>query len=234
MVDAPQKGSGHSAGPAPIASAGGTTWPIIRGPAGGRLNQGNQMNRLTGLTLALAAAAVSSGCTFQHQAVRIEPQVDVLQSDLGKGRKVLVRVVDERPKTTLGTRGARGVGADMTIEGDVTQIFRMAIEDGLSKQGFSATQDASEQRQLRVELRNLDYDVIVGFWAGTLKVDTTLKGVCQQGAARQYEAMHRGEFVESVQVVQGAEANNSYVSDSASNAINALLRDRELMSCLAS
>jgi|GEM_PF-2185028 len=122
----------------------------------------------------------------------------------------------------------------MTIDGEVTDIVRSAIEDGLSKQNFAVTQDTLEERQLRVEIRNLDYDVIVGFWAGTLKVDTTLKGVCQHGSVRPYEGMHRGQFTESVQVVQGAEANDGYVSDSVSKAINALLSDRELMQCLSS
>lgn len=192
------------------------------------------MKRSPKVIVALAVATMAVGCTFKHQAVKIQPQIDVAQSDLGKGRKVLVRVVDERPKTTLGTRGARGVGADMTIEGDVTSIVGSAIEDGLTKQGFSVTHDPLEERQLRVELRNLDYDVIVGFWAGTLKVDTTLKGICQHGSVRPYEGMHRGQFTESVQVVQGAAANNDYVSDSVSKAMNSLLSDRELMQCLSS
>lgn len=194
---------------------------------------GKEMRGSSKMMLAVGAALALAGCTFKHQAVRIQPVLDIAQSDVGKGRKILLKVVDERPKTTLGTRGARGVGADMTIEGDVTQIVGAAIQDGLSRQGFSVSTDASEDRQLRVEIRNLDYDVIVGFWAGTLKVDTTLKGVCQHGGTRPYEGMHRGEFTESVQVVQGADANNGYVSDSVSKAINSLLADRELISCLA-
>lgn len=192
------------------------------------------MTRLLKVFGVLAMVTMAAGCTFKHQAVKIQPTVDIAQSDLGKGRKVLVRVVDERPKTTLGTRGARGVGADMTVEGDVTRILKSSIEEGLLKQVFVLTQDTLEERQLRVELRNLDYDVIVGFWAGTLKVDTTLKGVCQHGSTRPYEGMHRGQFTESVQVVQGAAANNDYVSDSVSKAMNSLLADQELMRCLSS
>lgn len=183
--------------------------------------------------VAVLLGSLLTGCTFTQQAVKVAPDVDVQTSDLGKGRKVRVLVVDERPRTTLGTRGARGVGADMTIEGDIVEIFRSSIEEGLGRQGFSPTRDPAEERELRVELRNLDYEVIVGFWAGTLKVDCSLKGICRQGALRPYEAVHRGEFVESVQVVQGAEANNRYVSDAASNAVNALLSDSELLQCLA-
>lgn len=186
------------------------------------------------LLVCLALASVFlTGCTFKHQAVRIQPQVDVPASTIGGGAAVRVNVVDQRPKTTLGTRGARGVGADMTIEGDLNQIFRSAIEDGLARQGFVPTQDQNEERELRVEVRNLDYDVIVGFWAGTLKVDCSLNAVCRQGGLRPYEEMHRGQFTESVQVVQGAEANNRYVSDAVSSAVNSLLSDQQLLQCLA-
>lgn len=185
------------------------------------------------LVALVLASALVSGCTFTHQAVKIQPQVDVAASELGAGRVVRVNVVDQRPKTTIGTRGARGVGADMTIDGDLRDIFRTAIEAGLARQGFTLTQDPSAERELRVEVRNLDYDVIVGFWAGTLKVDCSLNAVCRDGDLRPYEEMHRGQFTESVQVVQGAEANNKYVSDAVSSAVNSLLADQQLLQCLA-
>jgi len=175
----------------------------------------------------------ASGCTFTQQAVKITPQVEVSGGQVGNGARLRVNVVDERPKTTLGTRGAQGVGADMTIDGDLASIVRGAIEQGLERLGFSPTRDPGEARELRVEIRNLDYNVIVGFWAGTLKVDCSMKGVCVRGGTRPYELLHRGEFSESVQVVQGAEANNHYVSEAVSNAVNSLLADRELMQCLA-
>lgn len=175
----------------------------------------------------------ASGCAFSQQAVQITPQVEVSGEQIGNDAPVRVNVVDERPKTTLGTRGARGVGADMTIDGDLASIVRTAIEEGLTRLGFRPTQDPTVERELRVEVRNLDYGVIVGFWAGTLKVDCSMKSVCVRDASRPYEQLHRGEFVESVQVVQGAEANNAYVSEAVSNAVNSLLADRELMQCLA-
>lgn len=182
---------------------------------------------------ALCMALLASGCAFNEQAVRVTPQVDVAPGTVGEGVAVRVNVVDERPRTTLGTRGARGVGADLTVEGDLVSILRGAIETGLQRLSFETTQDPAQERELRVELRALDYNVLVGFWAGTLKVDTAMKAICRLGGLRPYEEVHRGEFTESVQVVQGAEANNGYVSSSVSQAVNSLLGDQQLMACLA-
>lgn len=182
----------------------------------------------------LAAIALSSGCAFAPQAVIISPQVDVQASEVGADRSVNLNVVDERPRTTLGTRGVRGVGADLTIEGDLSATVQKALVEGLAKQRFKPLIDSNpESRELRVEIRNLDYTMIMGFWSGTLKVDISLKAICIRGSQRPYEQLHRGEIAESVQVVQSAEANNSYISQAVSAAVNSLLKDRKLLICLS-
>lgn len=89
------------------------------------------------------------------------------------------------------------------------------------------------ENQLRVEIRNLDYAVNSGFWAGKLNIEFLLKGICIKGAARPYENMYRGEYRKNVQVVQGEESNNMFVNDVVSQAVNALLKDEQLMRCLA-
>lgn len=84
-----------------------------------------------------------------------------------------------------------------------------------------------------MEIRNLDYRVVVGFWAGTLSTECGLKAICIHGSARPFEQLYRGEFQESVQVVQTAEANQKYINAAVSKAINALLQDPRLIQCLA-
>jgi uncharacterized lipoprotein len=147
----------------------------------------------------LAAIAFSSGCVWAPQAVIISPQVDVQASEVGADRSIHLNVVDERPRKTLGTRGVRGVGADLTIEGDLVTTIQKALIEGLAKQRFKPLLDSNpESRELRLEIRNLDYTVIMGFWTGTLKVDISLKAICIRGSQRPYEQLHRGEVTESV------------------------------------
>lgn len=184
--------------------------------------------------LVVALVTLTTGCAFTAQAVKLQPEIQLAQSSLGRGRPVQVTVVDERPRSTLGTRGASGVGAELTVEGDLPAIVRSSITDGLKRQGFIPTTDKTlDGRELRVEIRNLDYSVTVGFWAGTLRTECGLKAICIRGASRPYEQLHRGEFQESVQVVQGEEANNLYVNAALSKALNALLQDHRLSACLA-
>lgn len=183
---------------------------------------------------AAAIVILFSGCAFTPQAVVIQPKVEGPASNIGKNQDLPLTVVDERPRQTIGTRGARGVGAEMTIDGNISNIVRNALAEGLAQQKFKVTAPGvNAASELRVEIRNLDYGVTVGFWAGSLRVDVGLKAICSRGNARPYEMLHRGEHNESVQVVQPPEANNAYVSAAVSQAVNSLLKDEQLMKCLA-
>jgi predicted esterase YcpF (UPF0227 family) len=77
------------------------------------------------------------------------------------------------------------------------------------------------------------YSMIMGFWAGTMRAQCSLKAVCIVGNTRPFEKMYHGERVESVQVVQTAAENTEYVNDAISKAVNAVLVDPELSNCLA-
>jgi len=181
--------------------------------------------------VAVVVAMALTGCAFQKQAIRLQPTVNVAASDIGAGKLTMVTVSDERPRTTLGTRGVGGIGEQLTLEGDLPTIVKNALEGGLQKQGFATNGPIANQ--LRVEIRNLDYTLNSGFWAGKLNVEFLLKGVCMKGDARPYEQMYRGEYRKNVQVVQGGDSNSQFVNQVVSDAINSLLADQALMRCLA-
>jgi len=184
--------------------------------------------------LALLVLLSLSGCAFTPQAVSIAPNVNVAASNIGSGREVSLNVVDERPKKTLGTVGARGIGADISLEGDLVAAVQRALADGFEKMDFKpGNAQLGNNTGIRVEIRNLDYVIIQGFWAGTLRVDAGLKAICIRNGLRPYEKLYHGEFVESIQVVQGKEANERYINTALSDAVNSLLSDRELLDCLA-
>ena len=178
--------------------------------------------------------ALLTGCAFTPQAVEVQPKIYVPEMSTGKGRVVYVNVVDERSRQTLGTRGA-GMGAELTIKGNLRSIISSSISGGLARQGFAPTPEiVAGARELRVEIRELDYEVKTGFWAGSLRTQCNLKGFCKQGAAALYENHHQGVFQSSIQVVQSEERNNQFVSDAVSRALDSLLADEKLMGCLAS
>jgi uncharacterized lipoprotein len=176
---------------------------------------------------------LTSGCAWTPQSAVLKPQLQSPLTSTGQGRPVLLTVVDERPRTTLGTRAITGVGAEISVQGDLTQIVKAAVTEGLQRQGFVVTPDKpADARELRVEIRNLDYGVTAGIAYGTLRTECGLKGICIIGSTRPYERLYRGEHRETVLLVQTAEANEKYLNTALSEAINALLRDSQVTQTL--
>ena len=179
-------------------------------------------------------AVLTPACAFTPQAVVLKPDIQPTVYSNVQGRTVSLTIVDERPRQTLGTRSVKGVGAELTVSGDITDTVRTAIADGLQRQGFVITSGKpTDGRELRVEIRNLDYGVTKGFWAGSLRTECGLKAICIIGSTRPYEKLYRGEHQESVQFVQGNAANEKYLNSAISKAINLLLQDPQLINCLA-
>jgi uncharacterized lipoprotein len=181
----------------------------------------------------LGLIVIMSGCAYAPQAVKITPEPQVAPTTAGQGKSIVVAVIDERPRKTLGTRGVKGVGAEITIDGDLPLIIQESLIGGLRQQGFTPTAtNINETRQLRAEIRNLDYELLMGFWSGTLRTAFGLKAYCILGANRPYERLYLGEFRESVLVVQGEEANERYINAAVSSALNELFQDELLTKCL--
>jgi uncharacterized lipoprotein YajG len=184
--------------------------------------------------IVVCLVVLGSSCAFTPQSVSLSPDIQTTPDSVVSGKQVMLTVVDERPRKSLGTRGVKGVGADLTIEGDLSDVVRKALTDGLTQRGFTITPNKpADGRELRVEIRNLDYNVTMGFWTGSLKVDSTLKGICIIGSTRQYENVYRGDYQENVMAVQTSGANEKYINKVISQAINELLRDQQLIQCLA-
>jgi len=185
------------------------------------------------LAMLLAVVSMGSGCAFQSQAVKITPEVKSISNVSGSGKNVQLVVLDERPSKVIGQRGVGSAGADMTVDGDLQSIVAAAISSGLEQHRFSTqSQDSHDLSRLRVEIRNLESKNIMGFWAGTLRDEFSLKGICKSAKGGDYEQMYNGIFETSIQVVPTGEANNKYISAAVSDAVNKLVNDDQLLRCL--
>lgn len=176
----------------------------------------------------------TASCAFTPQAVYLRPQLPAMKTSVGQGKAVAVTVVDERPRSTLGTRGAKGVGADITLKEDLASMLRPAVADSLRQRGFNPVIDKpADGRELRIEVRTLDYTLTQGLLAGNLRTECSLKAVCILGHTRPYENFYRGEHTQTALVIPSGSANEAYINDAVSKALEPLLQDSELMQCLA-
>ena len=140
-------------------------------------------------------AVFTSGCAFiPHKPVVIKPDLSVKENTIGQGQEVWINVVDERSELILGTRSF-GIGSEISVEGDLRMAVSNSLTDGLMRQSFSPVYTrSSDGRELRVEIRNLNYTLTQGFWENTVRARCGLKAFCFLGNSRLYEYLYRGEY----------------------------------------
>jgi len=191
------------------------------------------MKPLPLLIVVLASFLVTS-CALTPQSVTLRPKVEVAATSLGQGRTVGVTVVDERPRSIVGYRGVGTMGATITTAGDPPSAVQAALADGLRRHGFNPVMgQVPEGRELRVEIRGLDYTLSQAVFGSTLRTESTLKGICVIGSTRPYEGTYRGEYEESIHIVPSDSANEEYLNLVLSRAIQRLFQDTQLIQCLA-
>ena len=201
----------------------------------------------TRVIIPLAIVLIFSGCwAFQPHAVLLKPDVNVQSGDIGSDKSIMLNVIDERTETTLGFRmpGRQDLlkknprGALLTIEGDIVEIVSDSLSKGLLAQGFQITRSPDEGtaklKELRVELRALEYRLLTGGIPYYAKTISRMKGICIVDSLYPYEKLYRGTHEESVYMFTPTDAHiNKYVNIALSHAINNLLSDSRLLKCLA-
>jgi uncharacterized lipoprotein YajG len=138
----------------------------------------------------------------------------------------------KRPRDVIGYRGVGRFGAAITGKQDLSSVIRSTLHENLTRMGFASTVALSTGTQLRVEIRSLEHSVIPGLFAGNVEADAALKANCLINKAPEYEKLYRGSFREQVVVIQFAENNQRHINTALSEAVQSMLDDQELLSCL--
>lgn len=174
-------------------------------------------------------------CAFNPQKVNLQPVLTASGSDVGKGRLISLKVVDERPKYVLGHRGgAYGAAAEITTDQDVSEIIRSKVSEGLRAHGFEvAAAGANAPLSMKVEIRLIEYSTSTGMWTGGVHTKAALKVVCKN-ASRDYENLYRQENEDRIMVVPTAEKNEESINKVISETLDKNFQDQELMKFLAS
>jgi hypothetical protein len=183
------------------------------------------------------ASFLGASCALTPLSVTLRPKVEVAATSLGQGRTVGVTVLDERPRSIVGYRGVGPygpTGATITTAGDPSSAVRETLVDGLKRHGFNpVTGQIPEGRELRAEIRGLDYTRSQAIFASTLRAEFTLKGICVIGSARPHEGTYRGQHEESIHIDQDDSGIEEYLNLVSSLAIQRLFQDTQLIQCLA-
>lgn len=185
------------------------------------------------LVYGVCLSMLSSGCAYIDQNLRVNPQLIVLQSDVGRGKEVALRVVDDREDPLIGKRGYPVYGsAKISTDQDLAEVLRSVFVDGMRRKGFQPVGGNDSDISLKVELRSLAYDTSMGIWTGGNIGKAAVKVVALQPSGRTYENTYRSQKEIRTVFIGSQETNTTVINDALNDVLNQIFADTELWNFL--
>jgi len=150
------------------------------------------------------------GCATIPHNVTLSPQINIIGSDVGKGRQVFLSVNDERDKTIIGHRG-ESFDAKITTNQNIANVIKIEIEKGLIKFNLVPVTIPDTLVSMTIEIRSLEYTHNVGFWAGTVYTRASLKVICKKDQ-KVFDRFYRVENERKVQLALPAKENSILIN----------------------
>jgi len=175
------------------------------------------------------------GCAYIDQNLRVEPQLTVLQSNVGNGKKVALRVVDDREKQLIGKR-ADGYGfaaAKISTEQDLAALLKNSFMEGMHKKGFEPVGDNDSNILLKVTLRSLSYDASRGLWTAGNIGEATVRIMASQVSGKTFEKTYRSQKEIRTAFIGSQETNAKVVNGALNDVLDKIFADEELWRFLA-
>ena len=172
--------------------------------------------------------------------ITLKPEINVASTDIGKGRAVRLKTVDERASPVIGkhhdTKAFLNFGgyAIYTSKG-AREVVETALLDGFKRKGFKPSlEEGSAEYGLRVDIQRLDYSYtqFAGFFTNTLRTAADLKGTCIVNGKDSYDRVYWVEETDSGFMTAPISIRKD-LENVLSKAIQSLLDDPKLQECLA-
>ncbi len=185
------------------------------------------------LCLSVLPALVLAACAVSPQTVALTPRLDVASPAIGRGRALVLEVVDVRPHVHFGSRGGVYDTALIAPRTDVAAAVRDALAERLVASQFQIVEAGADGAPaLRVEIQRIDYRLDQRTVPAQVSTAARVRAVARNGAttlAGQYESSR------SLQVLTlPDEARNEALLEAAvARALERILQDPAILDLLS-
>lgn len=185
-------------------------------------------------SILLTVGIAGQGCSMAPQTVRLAPQVQVSQTDVGKGKVIGLDVSDARGDKKAGIIGDEKIKF-VTISAEdksPSSVYREAA-DALTKLGFKVQPaSSSTQRVLRIELAQLEYQSLKRPFTFDTEAKVALAAIAENGTNRYERTFETEEASTSGSPPSQSEIART-INSQVSHALGDVLADRQLIALLA-
>jgi uncharacterized lipoprotein YajG len=185
-------------------------------------------------SIVLSIGVAAQGCSMAPQTVRLAPQVQVSQSDVGRGKVIGLDVSDARADKKVGIIGDEKIKfVSISAEDKSPSAVYREAADALTKLGFKVQPASSAtERVLRIELAELEYQSFKRPFSFDTEAKVTVAAVAENGANR-YERTFETEEASTSGSPPSQSEIAATINSQVSKALDDVLADRQLIALLA-
>lgn len=186
--------------------------------------------------LIVAAATLLAGCALSPQTVTLTPTLNLGKEVVAQGQVVSIQVVDERPNSTLGSRGGIYAKTSLIQSGnDVAEAVRVATEQGLVAQGYKVDNAVGNSNTatvvLKMAITELSYVVPQGPVATGVDMTVALR-VTAERADGTHTASYRSAVNRKFPVTPTQSQNEIWISEVLSQTLTRFFADPQMRAFL--
>ncbi len=185
--------------------------------------------------LVTVAALGLVGCAHSPQQLDPHPKLTGTINPVGQGQPVMVRVVDGRPSSTLGTRGGLypETSAVIVPADKVIPKLQAQAEAAVRLLGFTPSPNAFNAPQLTLTLADLKYQSPKeGLYVTEATIGATFRVDAQNGG-RRYNGRYGATLNQRFGMAPNEQTNTKLVSEVLSDALTRVFNDQNIGQLLA-
>ncbi|MBA1272033.1 YajG family lipoprotein [Stutzerimonas azotifigens] len=185
--------------------------------------------------LVTVAALGLVGCAHSPQQLDPHPKLTGTINPVGQGQPVMVRVVDGRPSSTLGTRGGLypETSAVIVPADKVIPKLQAQAEAAVRLLGFTPSANAFNAPQLTLTLADLKYQSPKeGLYVTEATIGATFRVDAQNGG-RRYNGRYGATLNQRFGMAPNEQTNTKLVSEVLSDALTRVFNDQNIGQLLA-
>ena len=179
------------------------------------------------LSLFAAGTLALSGCALSPQQLNPDPQFRGQPVAVGQGQPVVVKVVDGRQSTELGTRGGLySETSSITVRSqDVIPKLQSQAEAAVRLLGFTPSPNAYNAPTLTLTLAELKYQSPKeGLYVTEATIGATFR-VDVQNSSNRYTGRYGASLDQRFGMAPNQQTNTKLVSDVLSDALDRVFKD---------
>lgn len=192
------------------------------------------MKRLCAALAAIVCAALLAACsTVPPQSVTLVPQVKAPTGNVGKGKTLAFKVVDNRADKVLGYRNTDGSRtAPITVEGDLSKAVGEAAARTLTELGFKPVPyKEGAPLSLVIGIKELGYSAQGATVTRKVAVKCALSAKVTNGPGH-WEGSYPVAQEKELVVNPDENANARFLNDVLSESLSLMLSDPEMVQYL--